>query len=215
VKNLGDAMRDEYEGPVGLGLIPMVIEQSGRGERAYDIYSRLLKERVIFLVGPIHDAMANLIVAQLLFLEGENPDKDINLYINSPGGSVSAGLAIYDTMQFIKPDVSTLCTGLAASMGAFLLAAGAKGKRFTLPNSRVMIHQPSGGFSGQASDIEIHAKEVLFLKRRLNEMMALHTGQPMEVIERDTDRDNFMGSEEAVKYGLVDKVLTNRAQVAA
>ncbi|MCM2326967.1 MAG: ATP-dependent Clp endopeptidase proteolytic subunit ClpP [Lysobacter sp.] len=208
-------MRDEYEGPVGLGLIPMVIEQSGRGERAYDIYSRLLKERVIFLVGPIHDSMANLIVAQLLFLESENPDKDINLYINSPGGSVSAGLAIYDTMQFIKPDVSTLCTGLAASMGAFLLAAGAKGKRFTLPNSRVMIHQPSGGFSGQASDIEIHAKEVLFLKRRLNEMMALHTGQPMEVIERDTDRDNFMGSEEAVKYGLVDKVLTNRAQVAA
>ncbi len=159
--------------------------------------------------------MANLIVAQLLFLESENPDKDINLYINSPGGSVSAGLAIYDTMQFIKPDVSTLCTGLAASMGAFLLAAGAKGKRFVLPNSRVMIHQPSGGFSGQASDIEIHAKEVLYLKRRLNEMMALHTGQTMEVIERDTDRDNFMGAEEAVKYGLIDKVLTNRAQVAA
>jgi len=199
---------------VGLGLIPMVIEQSGRGERAYDIYSRLLKERVIFLVGPINDSMANLIVAQLLFLESENPDKDINLYINSPGGSVSAGLAIYDTMQFIKPDVSTLCTGLAASMGAFLLAAGAKGKRFILPNSRVMIHQPSGGFSGQASDIEIHAKEVLYLKRRLNEMMALHTGQPIEVIDRDTDRDNFMGSEEAVKYGLVDKVLTNRAQAA-
>ncbi|HQW39096.1 MAG TPA: ATP-dependent Clp endopeptidase proteolytic subunit ClpP [Usitatibacteraceae bacterium] len=193
----------------------MVIEQSGRGERAYDIYSRLLKERVIFLVGPINDSMANLIVAQLLFLESENPDKDINLYINSPGGSVSAGLAIYDTMQFIKPDVSTLCTGLAASMGAFLLAAGAKGKRFILPNSRVMIHQPSGGFSGQASDIEIHAKEVLFLKRRLNEMMALHTGQSIEVIDRDTDRDNFMGAEEAVKYGLIDKVLTNRAQVAA
>jgi ATP-dependent Clp protease protease subunit len=208
-------MRDEYRGPVGLGLIPMVIEQSGRGERAYDIYSRLLKERVIFLVGPINDAMANLIVAQLLFLESENPDKDINLYINSPGGSVSAGLAIYDTMQFIKPDVSTLCTGLAASMGAFLLAAGAKGKRFILPNSRVMIHQPSGGFSGQASDIEIHAKEVLYLKRRLNEMMALHTGQPIDVIDRDTDRDNFMGAEEAVKYGLVDRVLTNRAQVAA
>ncbi len=208
-------MRDEYEGPVGLGLIPMVIEQSGRGERAYDIYSRLLKERVIFLVGPINDQMANLIVAQLLFLESENPDKDINLYINSPGGSVSAGLAIYDTMQFIKPDVSTLCTGLAASMGAFLLAAGAKGKRFVLPNSRVMIHQPSGGFSGQASDIEIHAKEVLYLKRRLNEMMALHTGQTIEVIERDTDRDNFMSAEEAVKYGLIDKVLTNRAQVAA
>jgi ATP-dependent Clp protease protease subunit len=208
-------MRDEYRGPVGLGLIPMVIEQSGRGERAYDIYSRLLKERVIFLVGPINDAMANLIVAQLLFLESENPDKDINLYINSPGGSVSAGLAIYDTMQFIKPDVSTLCTGLAASMGAFLLAAGAKGKRFILPNSRVMIHQPSGGFSGQASDIEIHAKEVLYLKRRLNEMMALHTGQPIDVIDRDTDRDNFMGAEEAVKYGLVDRVLTNRGQVAA
>ena len=208
-------MRDEYEGPVGLGLIPMVIEQSGRGERAYDIYSRLLKERVIFLVGPIHDGMANLIVAQLLFLESENPDKDIHLYINSPGGSVSAGMAIYDTMQFIKPDVSTLCTGLAASMGAFLLAAGAKGKRFILPNSRVMIHQPSGGFSGQASDIEIHAKEVLFLKKRLNEMMALHTGQPIDVIERDTDRDNFMGAEDAVQYGLVDKVLTNRVQAAA
>jgi ATP-dependent Clp protease protease subunit len=208
-------MRDEYEGPVGLGLIPMVIEQSGRGERAYDIYSRLLKERVIFLVGPINDQMANVIVAQLLFLESENPDKDINLYINSPGGSVSAGLAIYDTMQFIKPDVSTLCTGLAASMGAFLLAAGAKGKRFTLPNSRVMIHQPSGGFSGQASDIEIHAKEVLYLKRRLNEMLALHTGQSIDVIDRDTDRDNFMGAEEAVKYGLIDKVLTTRAQLAA
>ena len=207
-------MRDEYQGPVGLGLIPMVIEQSGRGERAYDIYSRLLKERVIFLVGPINDAMANLIVAQLLFLESENPDKDIHLYINSPGGSVSSGMAIYDTMQFIKPDVSTLCTGLAASMGAFLLAAGAKGKRFILPNSRVMIHQPSGGFSGQASDIEIHAKEVLYLKKRLNEMMAMHTGQPIEVIERDTDRDNFMGAEDAVKYGLVDKVLTNRAQAA-
>ncbi len=208
-------MRDEYQGPVGLGLIPMVIEQSGRGERAYDIYSRLLKERVIFLVGPINDAMANLIVAQLLFLESENPDKDIHLYINSPGGSVSSGMAIYDTMQFIKPDVSTLCTGLAASMGAFLLAAGAKGKRFILPNSRVMIHQPSGGFSGQASDIEIHAKEVLYLKKRLNEMMALHTGQPIEVIERDTDRDNFMGAEEAVKYGLIDRVLKNRAQAAA
>jgi ATP-dependent Clp protease protease subunit len=193
----------------------MVIEQSGRGERAYDIYSRLLKERVIFLVGPINDGMANLIVAQLLFLESENPDKDIHLYINSPGGSVSAGMAIYDTMQFIKPDVSTLCTGLAASMGAFLLAAGAKGKRFILPNSRVMIHQPSGGFSGQASDIEIHAKEVLYLKKRLNEMMALHTGQPIEVIERDTDRDNFMGAEEAVKYGLIDKVLTHRAQAVA
>jgi ATP-dependent Clp protease protease subunit len=204
-----------YEEPRGLGLIPMVIEQSGRGERAYDIYSRLLKERVVFLVGPINDAMANLVVAQLLFLESENPDKDIHLYINSPGGSVSSGMAIYDTMQFIKPDVSTLCTGLAASMGAFLLAAGAKGKRFCLPNSRVMIHQPSGGFSGQASDIEIHAKEVLYLKRRLNEMMALHTGQPIEVIDRDTDRDNFMGAEEAVKYGLIDKVLQRRAEAAA
>ena len=205
-------MHDEYQGPQGLGLIPMVIEQSGRGERAYDIYSRLLKERVVFVVGPIHDAMANLIVAQLLFLESENPDKDINLYINSPGGSVSAGLAIYDTMQFIKSDVSTTCTGLAASMGAFLLAAGAKGKRFVLPNSRVMIHQPSGGFSGQASDIEIHAKEVLYLKKRLNEMMALHTGQSIDVIERDTDRDNFMSAEEAVKYGLVDKVLKSRVE---
>jgi ATP-dependent Clp protease, protease subunit len=203
------------EAPSGLGLIPMVIEQSGRGERAYDIYSRLLKERVIFLVGPINDGNANLIVAQLLFLESENPDKDIHLYINSPGGSVSAGMAVYDTMQFIKPDVSTLCTGLAASMGAFLLAAGSKGKRFCLPNSRVMIHQPSGGFSGQASDIEIHAKEVLYLKRKLNEMMALHTGQPIEVIERDTDRDNFMGAEDAVKYGLIDRVLTTRQEAVA
>jgi ATP-dependent Clp protease, protease subunit len=205
---------DEMEEPSGLGLIPMVIEQSGRGERAYDIYSRLLKERVIFLVGPISDGMANLVVAQLLFLESDNPDKDIHLYINSPGGSVSAGMAMYDTMQFIKPDVSTLCTGLAASMGAFLLCAGAKGKRFALPNSRVMIHQPSGGFSGQASDIEIHAKEVLYLKRKLNEMMAQHTGQPIEVIERDTDRDNFMGAQDAVKYGLIDRVLTNRSESA-
>jgi len=202
------------EEPEGLGLIPMVIEQSGRGERAYDIYSRLLKERIIFLVGPISDGMANLVVAQLLFLESENPDKDIHLYINSPGGSVSAGMAMYDTMQFIKPDVSTLCTGLAASMGAFLLCAGAKGKRFALPNARVMIHQPSGGFSGQASDIEIHAKEVLYLKRKLNEMMALHTGQPIEAIERDTDRDNFMSAEDAVKYGLVDRVLKNRTESA-
>ena len=206
---------EEMEDPSGLGLVPMVIEQSGRGERAYDIYSRLLKERVIFLVGPIGDGMANLIVAQLLFLESENPDKDINLYINSPGGSVSAGLAIYDTMQFIKPDVSTLCTGLAASMGSFLLAAGAKGKRYCLPNSRVMIHQPSGGFQGQASDIEIHAKEVLYLKKRLNEMLAKHTGQSIEQIERDSDRDRFMGSEEAVKYGLIDRVLTNRTEAAA
>ena len=203
---------EDMEEPSGLGLIPMVIEQSGRGERAYDIYSRLLKERIIFLVGPINDGMANLVVAQLLFLESENPDKDIHLYINSPGGSVSAGMAMYDTMQFIKPDVSTLCTGLAASMGAFLLCAGAKGKRFTLPNARVMIHQPSGGFSGQASDIEIHAKEVLYLKRKLNEMMAHHTGQPLDVIERDTDRDNFMGAEDAVKYGMVDRVLTNRTE---
>ena len=206
---------EEMDDPSGLGLVPMVIEQSGRGERAYDIYSRLLKERVIFLVGPIGDGMANLIVAQLLFLESENPDKDINLYINSPGGSVSAGLAIYDTMQFIKPDVSTLCTGLAASMGSFLLAAGAKGKRYCLPNSRVMIHQPSGGFQGQASDIEIHAKEVLYLKKRLNEMLAKHTGQSIEQIERDSDRDRFMGSEEAVKYGLIDRVLTNRSEAAA
>ena len=202
----------EYEEPEGLGLIPMVIEQSGRGERAYDIYSRLLKERIIFLVGPISDPMANLIVAQLLFLESENPDKDIHLYINSPGGSVWAGMAIYDTMQFIKPDVSTLCTGLAASMGSFLLCAGAKGKRFCLPNARVMIHQPSGGFSGQASDIEIHAKEVLYLKRKLNQMMAQHTGQSLEAIERDTDRDNFMSAEDAVKYGMVDRVLTNRTE---
>jgi ATP-dependent Clp protease protease subunit len=209
-----DQDEDDMEEPSGLGLIPMVIEQSGRGERAYDIYSRLLKERIIFLVGPISDGMANLVVAQLLFLESENPDKDIHLYINSPGGSVSAGMAMYDTMQFIKPDVSTLCTGLAASMGAFLLCAGAKGKRFALPNARVMIHQPSGGFSGQASDIEIHAKEVLYLKRKLNEMMALHTGQPIEAIERDTDRDNFMSAEDAVKYGLVDRVLKNRTESA-
>jgi len=193
-----------------LGLIPMVIEQSGRGERAYDIYSRLLKERVVFLVGPVTEITANLIVAQLLFLESENPDKDIFFYINSPGGSVSAGLAIYDTMQFIKPDVSTLCVGQAASMGATLLAAGDKDKRFILPNSRVMIHQPSGGFQGQVSDIEIQAKEILYLKARLNEILAKHTGKPIEVIARDSDRDFFMGAEEAVKYGLVDKVLTTR-----
>jgi len=193
-----------------LGLVPMVIEQSGRGERAYDIYSRLLKERVIFLVGPVNDQMANLIVAQLLFLESENPDKDISLYINSPGGSVSAGLAIFDTMNFIKPDVSTLCTGLAASMGAFLLAAGAKGKRFSLPNSRVMIHQPSGGSQGMASDIEIQAKEILYLRERLARIMADNTGQTIEQIHKDTDRDRFMSSEEAVDYGLIDKVLTNR-----
>ena len=201
--------------PVGLGLVPMVIEQSGRGERAYDIYSRLLKERVVFLVGPVNDVTTNLIVAQLLFLESENPDKDIYFYINSPGGSVSAGLAIYDTMQFIKPDVSTLCVGQAASMGAFLLTAGAKGKRFCLPNSRIMIHQPMGGFQGQASDIEIHAKEILYLRARLNEIMARHTGQPIERIERDTDRDNFLSGAEAVDYGLVDKVLTSRAESVA
>jgi ATP-dependent Clp protease protease subunit len=188
----------------------MVIEQSGRGERAYDIYSRLLKERVVFLVGPVTEITANLIVAQLLFLESENPDKDIFFYINSPGGSVSAGLAIYDTMQFIKPDVSTLCIGQAASMGALLLAAGDKGKRFALPNSRVMIHQPMGGFSGQASDVEIHAKEILFLRQRLNEILAKHTGQSVETIAKDTDRDNFLSSESAVKYGIVDRVLTAR-----
>jgi len=196
-----------------LGLIPMVIEQSGRGERAYDIYSRLLKERVVFLVGPVTEITANLIVAQLLFLESENPDKDIFFYINSPGGSVSAGLAIYDTMQFIKPDVSTLCVGQAASMGALLLAAGDQDKRFCLPNSRVLIHQPMGGFSGQASDVEIHAREILFLRTRLNEILSKHTRQSMEVIQRDTDRDFFMGAEDAVKYGIADKVLISRENV--
>ena len=200
--------------PVGLGLIPMVVEQSGRGERSYDIYSRLLKERVVFLVGPVTDVTANLIVAQFLFLESENPDKDIFFYINSHGGSVTAGMAIYDTMQFIKPNVSTLCIGQAASMGAFLLAAGEKGKRFSLPNSRVMIHQPLGGFQGQASDIEIHAREILALRAKLNGMLAKHTGQSIESIERDTDRDNFMSAEDAVRYGLVDKVLTSRAEAA-
>jgi ATP-dependent Clp protease, protease subunit len=196
-----------------LGLVPMVIEQSGRGERAYDIYSRLLKERVVFLVGPVNEVTANLIVAQLLFLESENPDKDIFFYINSPGGSVSAGLAIYDTMQFIKPDVSTLCVGQAASMGALLMAAGDPDKRFALPNSRVMIHQPMGGFQGQASDIEIHAKEILYLRERLNEILSKHTKQPIEVIRRDTERDFFMGAQDAVKYGIVDKVLTSRENV--
>jgi ATP-dependent Clp protease, protease subunit len=199
--------------PQGLGLIPMVIEQSGRGERAYDIYSRLLKERVVFLVGPVNEMTANLIVAQLLFLESENPEKDISFYINSPGGSVSAGLAIYDTMQFVKPDVSTLCIGQAASMGAFLLAAGAKEKRFALPNSRVMIHQPMGGFQGQASDVEIHAREILYLRGRLNELMAKHTGKDVKTIANDTDRDNFLSAEEAVKYGMVDKVLASRSEV--
>jgi ATP-dependent Clp protease protease subunit len=198
------------EEPTALGLVPMVIEQSGRGERAYDIYSRLLKERVVFLVGPVNEVNANLIVAQLLFLESENPDKDIFFYINSPGGSVSAGLAIYDTMQFIKPDVSTLCVGQAASMGALLLAAGDKEKRYCLPNSRVMIHQPMGGFQGQASDVEIQAREILYLKHRLNEILAKHTGQSVETIARDTDRDNFLSGEDAVKYGLVDRVLTSR-----
>lgn len=196
--------------PIQDALIPMVIEQTSRGERSFDIYSRLLKERVIFLVGQVEDHMANLIVAQMLFLESENPDKDIHLYINSPGGSVTAGMAIYDTMRFIKPDVSTMCIGQAASMGSFLLSAGAEGKRFALPNSRVMIHQPLGGFQGQASDIEIHAKEIIQIKGRLNQALADHTGQPLEVIERDTDRDNFMSAQQACDYGLVDKVLTRR-----
>lgn len=206
-------LMNQFE-PQGLGYIPMVIEQSGRGERSYDIYSRLLKERVIFLVGPVNDQTANLVVAQLLFLEAENPDKDISFYINSPGGSVTAGMAIYDTMQFIKPDVSTLCIGQAASMGSLLLAAGAKGKRFCLPNSRVMIHQPLGGFQGQASDIEIHAKEILYLRERLNQILAHHTGKPIKDIERDTDRDNFMSAEQSVSYGLVDRVIANRTDAA-
>lgn len=196
--------------PTGLGYIPMVVEQSGRGERSYDIYSRLLKERLVFLVGPVNDNSANLIVAQLLFLESENPDKDISLYINSPGGSVYAGMAIFDTMQFVKPDVSTLCTGLAASMGAFLLAAGKRGKRFSLPNSRIMIHQPSGGAQGQATDIQIQAREILDLRGRLNRILADNTGQPVERIEVDTERDNFMSAEDAAAYGLIDKVLSTR-----
>jgi len=203
-----------YMEPQGLGLIPMVIEQSGRGERAYDIYSRLLKERVVFLVGPVTEMTANLIVAQLLFLESENPDKDISFYINSPGGSVSAGLAVYDTMQFIKPQVSTLCIGQGASMGALLMAAGSKGKRYCLPNSRVMIHQPMGGFQGQASDVEIHAREILYLRAKLNEILARHTGKDIKTIEQDTDRDNFLSAEQAVNYGLVDKVLVSRAENA-
>ena len=193
-----------------LNQVPMVVEQSAKGERAYDIYSRLLKERIIFLVGPVEDYMANVVVAQLLFLESENPDKDIQLYINSPGGSVTAGLAIYDTMQFIKPDVSTLCIGQAASMGALLLTAGAEGKRFALPHARCMIHQPLGGFSGQASDIDIHAKEILTVRERLNQILKLHTGQNIKTIEKDTDRDNFMSADDAAKYGLIDKVLTKR-----
>ena len=200
----------QFPGTQALNLVPMVVEQSARGERAYDIYSRLLKERVVFLIGPVEDYVANLIVAQLLFLESENPDKDIHLYINSPGGSVSAGLAIYDTMQYIKPDISTMCIGQAASMGALLLTGGAKGKRFCLPHSRMMIHQPLGGFQGQASDIDIHAKEILAARERLNQIMANHTGQPIERIERDTDRDNFMSGDDAVAYGLIDKVLVSR-----
>ena len=209
--------RDSGNGTItkALNLVPMVVEQSARGERAYDIYSRLLKERVVFLVGPVEDYAANLVVAQLLFLESENPDKDIFLYINSPGGSVSAGLAIYDTMQFVKPDVSTLCVGQAASMGALLLAAGEKGKRHCLPNSRLMIHQPMGGFQGQASDVEIHAREILYLKARLNEILARHTGQKIDTIAKDTDRDNFLSAEEGVKYGLVDRVLVSRTDAAA
>jgi ATP-dependent Clp protease protease subunit len=196
--------------PQSLGLVPMVIEQTSRGERSFDIYSRLLKERVIFIVGAIEDHMANLIVAQLLFLESENPDKDVHLYINSPGGSVTAGLSIYDTMQFIKPDVSTMCIGQAASMGAFLLSGGAKSKRFILPNARTMIHQPSGGAQGQATDIEIQAKEILFLRQRLNSLLADHTGQTIDVIERDTERDRFMSAEQSVEYGLVDEVISSR-----
>ncbi|HEU0230958.1 MAG TPA: ATP-dependent Clp endopeptidase proteolytic subunit ClpP [Burkholderiaceae bacterium] len=202
----GDSVR-----PSGLGYVPIVIEQSGRGERSYDIYSRLLRERVVFLVGPVEDQSANLIVAQLLFLESENPDKDISLYINSPGGVVYSGMAIFDTMQFVKPDVSTLCTGFAASMGAFLLAAGAKGKRYSLPNSRIMIHQPSGGAQGQASDIQIQAREILSLRERLNSILAERTGQPLERIAEDTERDNYMSAADAVSYGLIDDVLVSRA----
>jgi len=201
---------DNHWDPQALGMVPMVIEQSGRGERAYDIYSRLLKERVVFLVGPVNDQSANLVVAQMLFLESENPDKDIHFYINSPGGSVSAGMSIFDTMNFIKPDVSTLCMGMAASMGAFLLAAGTKGKRFTLPNSRVMIHQPLGGAQGQATDIEIHAREILRLRADLNKILAERTGQPLEKIERDTERDYYMAAAEAAEYGLVDRVIDKR-----
>lgn len=214
IEDLVNAHLSQRQEPQGLGLVPMVVETSGRGERAYDIYSRLLRERVVFLVGPVMDSTANLVVAQLLFLESENPDKDISFYINSPGGSVSAGLAMYDTMQFIKPAVSTLCMGIAASMGAFLLAAGEKGKRFALPNARVMIHQPSGGAQGQASDIEIQAKEILYLRERLNRILADKTGQPLDRIERDTDRDTFLSAEDAVSYGLIDKVLSSRGESA-
>ena len=208
-RNLQEIQRN-MDNMINNALVPMVVEQTSRGERSYDIYSRLLKERVIFLVGQVEDHMANLIVAQLLFLESENPEKDIHLYINSPGGSVTAGMAIYDTMRFIKPDVSTMCIGQAASMGSFLLSAGAKGKRFALPNSRVMIHQPLGGFQGQASDIQIHAQEIMQIKNKLNAALAEHTGQDIKTIEQDTDRDNFMSAEQACDYGLVDKVLKNR-----
>lgn len=215
ITTLTPEMNKLIEDPTRSQLVPMVVEQTARGERSYDIYSRLLKERVIFLVGQVEDHMANLIVAQMLFLESENPDKDINLYINSPGGSVTAGMSIYDTMQFIKPDVSTMCIGQAASMGAFLLAAGASGKRQALPNSRIMIHQPLGGFQGQASDIAIHAKEILKIKNSLNQLLAHHTGQPLERLEKDTDRDNFMGADDAKEYGIVDQVLTSRASAPA
>ena len=209
IKNMNHTQNNALD-TQALGLVPMVVETSGRGERAYDIYSRLLKERVVFLVGEVNDQSANLVIAQLLFLESENPEKDISLYINSPGGSVSAGLAIYDTMQFIKPDVSTLCMGMAASMGAFLLAAGTQGKRFSLPNSRVMIHQPLGGARGQASDIEIQAREILYLRERLNKVLSDRTGQTIETIAKDTDRDNFMSAEQAKEYGLIDQVIEKR-----
>jgi len=211
MSSFGNGTR-EMPDPQALGMVPMVIEQSGRGERAYDIYSRLLRDRVVFLVGPVNDQTANLVVAQLLFLESENPDKDISLYINSPGGSVYSGMAIHDTMQFVKPDVSTICVGMAASMGAFLLAAGARGKRYALPNSRIMIHQPSSGAQGQASDIEIAAREILDIRKRLNGILAERTGQPIERIERDTDRDNFMSAEDAVSYGIIDKIFVKRGE---
>lgn len=215
ITSLTPEMSKLAEDPTRSQLVPIVIEQTARGERSFDIFSRLLKERVVFLVGQVEDVMANLIVAQLLFLESENPDKDVHLYINSPGGSVTAGMSIYDTMQFIKPDVSTMCVGQAASMGAFLLAAGAQGKRHALPNSRVMIHQPLGGFQGQASDIEIHAREILKIKHRLNELLSHHTGQPLDRLERDTDRDNFMSAEDAREYGIIDQVLTRREGIVA
>ena len=210
VTSLTSQMKALIDDPTRSALVPVVIEQTSRGERSFDIFSRLLKERVVFMVGQVEDHMANLIVAQMLWLESENPDKDVHFYINSPGGSVTAGMSIYDTMQFIKPDVSTMCIGQAASMGAFLLTAGAKGKRFVLPNARIMIHQPLGGFQGQASDIEIHAREILKIRSQLNELLVRHTGQPLEVVERDTDRDNFMDAEAAVAYGLVDEILTKR-----